>query len=328
MNISDLIQRVFPRRASVLVDSTAQGIFGSWLAERKDFAGLIWHNLCGLLFDLAEDVKIELDAVQKADQDKVYKFAAFRAFFYAWGRVVLQKLVDEGFCVIGWNGTRLWLMNSNEYSTPSEGTVTFVKPYADGVEAYVMRSPEYIMRGSSLLSRCRPWLDFLDDVCNGSATASKRLGAVVIGSPKTYSGAPMPTILTDEQKKKLEDEYQNTYGSLDRQRQFMLFTKEMGFQVISLAGVDQKFETKLRQCVLALADALPVPANQVALIDANSSKALSNGSELREGDKAKYKSFRRHFERSFVQLSMDMGLKISYSIDGEPIDKEVVAEGT
>lgn len=54
---------------------------------------------------------------------------------------------------------------------------------------------------------------------------------------------------------------------------------------------------------------------------------MSNGGELREGDKTKSKSFRRLFERTFVQMAMDFGLKITYAIDGEPIDAEVNAKG-
>ena len=81
----------------------------------------------------------------------------------------------------------------------------------------------------------------------------------------------------------------------------------------------------MRRAILALCDRIKVPANQVAIIDANSSKALSNGSELREGDKSKYKSFRRLFERTFWQMAYDMGIEIQYTIKGEPMD-EVAAQ--
>lgn len=327
MSIRDIITKILPSRASVLYDNNTQGIFGTWFAERKDYSRLVWYNLCGILLDLADDVKMEIDKVQASDGDKVYLFAAYRAFFYTWGRVVLQRLKDEGYVVIGWDGIRFWQMNTNEYVIQGTGTVTTVEALKDGVQVYVMKDASFLIRGVSTLCMCRSWLDFMDDICNGSATVSKRLGAVVIGSPKTYSGAPTPTVLTEEQKKKIEADIQTQYGVLRGQNQFMLLPKEMAFQVVNLAGLDIKFHDKLRECVLAIADAIPVPANQVALIDANSSKALSNGGELHEGDKAKYKSFRRLFERTFVQMAMDFGLKITYSIDREPIDAEVVAEG-
>lgn len=327
MKIANIISKILPRRSSVLVDQYGQGVFGTWYAESKAYSRLIWHNLCSLLLDLVDDVKVELDASQASDKDAVYTFSAFKAFFYAWGRIVLQRIKDEGYVVIGWDGIRFWLMTPTEYSMPSAQDMTIVKPINEGVQAYVMKDSIFQLRGFSSLSLARPWLDFIDDICNGSATVSKRLGAVVIGSPKTYSGAPMPTILTDEQKATIEKDIEEHYGALRNQHQFMLLPKEMAFQVVNLAGLDLKFESKLRQCVLAVADSIPVPSNQVSLIDANSSKALSNGGELREGDKAKYKSFRRLFEHTFVQMSLDLGLRINYAIDGEPIDAEVSAEG-
>ena len=327
MEIRNLILKLLPKSKSVLLDMSTRGIFGTWFAERKNYASTIWYNVCDILLDLAEDVKVEQDSTQAMDKDKAYTFAAFRAFFYTWGHVVLQRLKDEGFVVIGWDGVRLWQMGAAEYATPSDGDKTFVVPFRDGVQAYVMKDTTYLLKQMSDRSLCQAWLDFLDDVCNGSATVSKRLGAVVIASPKTYTGAPTPSVLTEEQKEKIEKDYQETYGALKSQNQLMVLPKEMAFQVINLAGLDLKFQEKVRECVLAIADRVKVPANQIAIIDANSSKALSNGSELREGDKAKYKSFRRLFERTFVQMAMDFGLKISYAIDGEPQDAEVTAVG-
>lgn len=73
---------------------------------------------------------------------------------------------------------------------------------------------------------------------------------------------------------------------------------------------------------MVLADRIKVPANQIAIIDANSSKTLSNGSELREGDRAKYASFRRLFERTFVQMANDLGIKFAYTLTGEPVAEQ------
>jgi hypothetical protein len=57
----------------------------------------------------------------------------------------------------------------------------------------------------------------------------------------------------------------------------------------------------------------------VAIIDAQSNKSLANGGEIREGDKLKYKTFRRLFERTFADMARYYGLQIDYIIDGEPI---------
>jgi hypothetical protein len=107
----------------------------------------------------------------------------------------------------------------------------------------------------------------------------------------------------------------------------MLLPREMSWQTINLAGLDLKMQEKVKTAILAIVDRIKIPANQVAIIDAQSSKALANGGEIREGDKLKYKTFRRLFERTFVDMSTYYGLSIQYVIDGEPIGEsgEVVA---
>jgi hypothetical protein len=61
-----------------------------------------------------------------------------------------------------------------------------------------------------------------------------------------------------------------------------------------------------------------VPANQVGIIDANSSKSFANGSELREGDITKYRNFRRLLSFTFYQMAEDLGLQVDYIIENEP----------
>ena len=166
---------------------------------------------------------------------------------------------------------------------------------------------------------CHGFLSFLDDVLNGSATVSKRLGAVVVASPKNLNSAPTATILTDDQKKKLEEDMRKDYGALSNQSNIMLLPREMSWQIINLAGLDLKMQEKAKTAILAIVDRIKVPANQVAIIDAQSSKQLANGGEMREGDKLKYKSFRRLFERTFADMARYYGLQIEYKINGEPI---------
>lgn len=316
---------------ATLFDQRAQAFFDDWGVTNHQFAELIWYNICDLLTDLAEDVKLESSSGASPLSDEGAKFAAFRAFFYAWGKTVLQRLFDEGYVVIGYDtiNPRFWQMQENkDYSTPADGDKTLVVPNNPNVKPYVMKSSTFISRGKSDKAICRGFLSFLDDVLNGSATVSKRLGAVVIASPKNLTSAPTATVLTEEQKKKLEKEMREDYGALSKQSNLMLLPREMAFQIVNLAGLDLKMQEKAKLAILAIVDRIKIPANQVAIIDAQSSKNLANGGEIREGDKLKYKSFRRLFERSWVDMAMYYGVKISYKIDGEPIGEsaEVVAE--
>ena len=330
MKILDEIKRRFYRRGQVLIDwRTGVNVHG-WDICRHDFASLIWYNICDLLTDLAEDVKITDGRGAQPLSDEGAKFAAFRAFFYAWGKTILQKLFDEGYVVIAYDpaGFRFWIMDAKEYAVKTEGEVTIIEPHDPTANVYVMKSSTYVSRNKSDKAICKGFLDFLDDVLNGSATVSKRLGAVVIASPKNLTNAPTATVLSKEAKDELEKQMREDYGALSKQSNLMLLPREMAWQVINLAGLDLKMQEKVKTAILAIVDRIKIPANQVAIIDAQSSKQLANGGEIREGDKLKYKTFRRLFERSFVDMATYYGLKIAYVIDGEPIGEsaEVNAE--
>ena len=332
MQLFDSIKRRFFRAGEVIVDNHVHPFFGAWGLCKYQFASLIWYNICDLLTDLVEDVKIENtgNLPAKATDDPIIKFTAFRAFVYAWGKTVLQRLFDEGFVVIGYDGNagKFWQMNSDEYHTVNNDDITTAKPNDPNVRLYVMKSATFVTYKKSDREICRAYLNYIDDVLNGSATVSKRLGAVVVASPKNLNSAPTATVLTDEQKKKLEQDMRQDYGALSSQSNIMLLPREMAWQVINLAGLDLKTTEKLKNAILAIVDRIKIPANQVAIIDAQSSKQLANGSEIREGDKLKYKTFRRLFERTFVEMGADYGVRFTYTIDGEPIGEssEVVAK--
>lgn len=325
MKILDEIRKRFFRAGQVL-DWHGQRPFLDWGFCKHKFAAVIWYNICDLLTDLIEDVKLT-NAVKVSDvnlqREIDRKFAAFNAFVYEQGKFVLQKLFDEGYVVIGYDKkiNLFWQMQPREYARVNELDNTVIVPLDESVQAYVMKSATYVMYQKSDKELCKGFLDFLDDVLNGSATVSKRLGAVVVASPKNLNSAPTAIVLTDEQKKKIEKNMRTEYGALSNQSNMMLLPREMAFQVINLAGLDLKMQDKVKTAILALADRVKVPANQVAFIDAQSSKSLSNGSEIREGDKLKYKSFRRLFERSFADMARYYNIRMTYSIDGEPIDK-------
>lgn len=323
MKITDYIRRIF-RFGEILQWNRSSFGFSDWGMARYKFSTLIWYNVCELLTDLIEDVQLT-DASGKAPlSTEGIKFAAYRAFIYAWGKVVLQRVFDAGFVVVGYDpiAIRFWLMDETEYSRESNSNVVAIKANAKDVQVCVVKSPTYILTGKSDRELCRGFLSFLDDTLNASATASKRLGAVVVASPKNLNSAPTATVLTKEQKKELEKEMREDYGSLSNQSNVMLLPREMSWQTINLAGLDLRMQEKVKTAILAIVDRIKVPANQVAIVDAQSAKALANGGEIREGDKLKYKSFRRLFERTFADMAKYYGLQIDYLIDGEPIGKD------
>lgn len=320
MKILDAIRQFF-RFGQVLSWNNLRTRFADWGLAHYKFASLIWYNICDILTDLIEDVQLIDKSGAQPLSPAGEKFAMFRAFMFAWGKVVLQRLFDDGFIIIGFDPriTRFWVLDENEYIREHEENLTVVQPKDPNVQICVLKSATFVMYERSDRNICHGFLCFLDDVLNGSATVSKRLGAVVVASPKNLNSAPTATVLTDEQKKKLEQEMREDYGALSNQSNIMILPREMSWQTINLAGLDLKMQDKVKTAILAIVDRIKVPANQVAIIDANTNKSLANGGEIREGDKLKYKSFRRLFERTFGDLARYYGLQIDYIINGEPI---------
>lgn len=321
MRIVDYIKSKFINVGSVLLWNRVATLNNVFSACKYKFSTLIWYNICDILTDLIEDVKITDKTNSQPFSPTGEKFAAFRAFVYSWGKSILQQLFDNGFVVVAYDEvySRFWILDRSEYVTETTDNVTIIKPKDQSLRVYVMKSAAFVSYGKSDKQLCKGFLDFLDDTLNGSATVSKRLGAVVVASPKNLTSAPTAVVLKDDEKKKLEKQIREDYGALDRQSNVMILPREMSWQTINLAGLDLRMAEKVKTAILAIVDRIKIPANQVAIIDAQSNKALANGGEIREGDKLKYKSFKRLFERTFVDMARYYGLLIDYQVDGEPI---------
>ena len=315
--LSDYIEQWRDRYSkSVLVDNSR--LYVDTCITQMPFADAMFYNIVDILTDICNDTKF----VYRGINSQV--FAAFSAFFDTYGQQVMNMLFDNGFTVIKidrTSGVFLRLMDISEYTTETHGTRVEVRAI-DGSEVYVMRSPTFCSVGKSDRQLLKPYLKYLDNVLNGSNTANERMGVLISVSPESVSGAPTQPALTkwekDEFEKKLGGD-ESEYGILKKQKSVILFPKPMRFQTISLSSIDNKLTERVKMCILAIADRIKVPANQIAIIDSNNSRSLSNGGELREGDKAKYKSFRRFLNSTFWIMARDLGLgDIDYIISGEP----------
>jgi hypothetical protein len=74
----------------------------------------------------------------------------------------------------------------------------------------------------------------------------------------------------------------------------------------------------MKIAVLAIADKIKIPANQISLIEANTSNALSNGGEIEQGDFQKYQAFERLLQSTFVELAKMLQIQITYAIKNKP----------
>lgn len=295
---------------------------GGFKISTHPFSDVLYYNAVGLLTDLANDV------TWRFGQGKEALAAAFVRFYNKYAKVVFTQFYDKGYIVvvheyIGEGTTRadsFRFAKSTEYNKNTEGNYVVITPSDSlkkrGASVYVIVSDTLETTGKSDKELLRPFLAYGDNALNASNTITERLGAMVVASPAGSTNTFGR--LNEEEKKQLEDEIKKEYGALTQQSQFLLLPREMNMQIVSLAALDIKTENRVRSCVLAIADRIKVPANQIAMIDANSSKALSNGSELVAGDLAKYKSFERLLDQTFVRMVRDLGLPpVGYEdIDG------------
>lgn len=276
------------------------------------FSEVVYYNAVELLIDLSNDVTWKFGAGKESIA------AAFVRFYNKYAKIVLTRFLDDGFVVIvheyiGEGVSRadsFRLARHNEYRKESHDEYVDIIPSEsiarEGDEVYALVSSTLETTGQSDKQLLRPFLVYLDNAFNASNTITERLGAVVVASPAGTTNTFGR--LNKEEKQEMEAEIRKDYGALSQQSQFLLLPKEMNMQVISLASLDLKTNDRVRAGVLAIADRIKVPANQIAMIDADSSKALSNGSELIAGDLAKYKSFERLLEQTFVRMARDLGL--------------------
>lgn len=294
------------------------------------FGELVFHNTVELLTDLNNDVEFKLDG----DRGRM-TFAEFVRFFKQEGEAAMWRVYRYGYAVIGYKlseatdeegrpvnryVTDMRLLDRDEWMERQVGGDTFVDAKDERWRVYVMKSQTYKMIAKSDYDLCHPAIEFLDNTLNASNTSVKKLGAFVVASPETPSGAPSVVKLSPEDKVDMEKEISQQYGLLSRQKQIMLLPKGMKFQTVSLTNIDNKLTERVKLNVELIADRLKVPASQIAVIDASAGKSLSNGGEVYEGDRLKYKTYERMLNKTFVTLAESLGLSVTYDIYNKPAD--------
>lgn len=289
-----------------------------WKVSRYKYGETIFKNIIELVTDLYSEVSwFTKDGVETE------KFRAWRSFLNKNGQRLLSQLYVYGYAVIAWRmdaeGTWVfWQLRAKDYEVITREDDVYIEVKNKTVQYYVLRSPSFEAWGKSDQDLCEPAIRSLDSALNASNTVCERMGVLVAASPKDPSNAPAASILTPDEKQALEDEMQKNYGALRHQNTVMLLPRPMDFQIINLVGLDQHLKERVNIAILEIVDRIKVPANQVAIIDANSSKSLANGTELREGDLSKYRTFRRLLNATLYDFGIEIGLNVDYSIENEP----------
>lgn len=319
MKIMDYIRGVFGIADNHVLTYNHGGYIPSLEISTHKFGEMIYLDIVEILTSLYTEVIWESNS-------NTPKYKAWKKWVDRNGQRVLTQLLFgcNGFCVVGYDrvedmdGAESWRfyeLPADDYTKKTTRNETRIECKNKDQRYYVLKSPAMEAVGRSDRDLCDGCIRMIDAVLNGATTTAERLGAYVVMSPKNdeFGGT-----MLKEDKEELEKELAKEYGMLSKQKQIMTLPRPMDAAVVSLAAVDTKMNDKLRAAVLAIADRIKVPANQIALIDANASKSLSNGTELREGDMAKYRSFRRLLNCTFYDMAEELGMQVDYTIENEP----------
>lgn len=290
------------------------------------FGELVFQNVVEMLTDLCNDVSFTL-----LSQRGTMTFSEFDKFFKSEGEAALWRVYRSGFAVVGYRWSDMdeesrfvvdmRLLDNDEWREVQSNGDTFIRPVDPSWSCYVVKSATYKSKARSDWDLCRPAIEFLDNTLNASNTSVKKLGAFVVASPETAAGAPTTVTLSPSDKKEMEETIGKEYGLLNRQRQIMLLPRGMNFQTVSLTNIDNRLTERVRMAVELIADRIKVPASQISVIDATAGKSLSNGGEVHEGDRLKYKTFERLLNKTFVEgLAPALGIAVTYTIYNKPAD--------
>lgn len=313
MKIKDYISGLFNRSKNHVITGGGVMYVPDWELCKEPFGETIFLNVAQLLTDIYGELYWQVGKSKKAE--------AWRAWANENGQsVLLRLLAGDGFVVVGYrrNDDGTWSfynMPKTAYQKRIEDDRLIVECYDTLQDYYVIASPTLAQTGKTDRQLCTPFIGLIDAALNGSKTTSERLGAYVVMTPETndFGG-----VLVKEEKEELEKDLEKQYGSLRKQKQVMMLSRPMKSQVVSLANVDLRMQEKVKSGVLGIADRFKVPANQIAYIDSTSSKSLANGTELREGDMSKYRTFRRLVDMTLYKFAHDMGIFADYRLENEP----------
>ena len=320
MGIFKQISDVFSKPKNRVLRDVWYSNLSQWTIGCLPFGEPIYHNIVEILTDLCNDVTL----VPKQGQE-LMEFSLFKKFYNMYGQEILNRYFDDGYIVIGLPYDKHLsyeiLRKDKDFTISTDYDKWRVVPTNRPIESlYVIKSETFERTGQSDMQYLWPYIQYLDSLFNSSKTLTERMGTMVIASPKNLSNAPTSIVLTEEDKKEIEEDMSKNYGALSRQKQVMLLPREMNFDQINLSSVDTKITEKTRLAVEVIADRIKVPACRIAVIDANSSKALANGSEQIAGDILLYKSFERLLDKTFLQMARDLKIKLDYTIYGKPAD--------
>ena len=218
-----------------------------------------------------------------------------------------------------------------------DGAVFFVRDFEDGIislldarfkekATHAIYSTSYKLHGKSDTQILREDFQHIDNILNAVSTSVKRMGALVLLTPK--DGNSLPVMMDEADIKEFEQDLAKDYGTLDAQSPVKIMRRSFDVSNISLAGATLRTNENLQTAVKIVCDVLEVPYEIVsAAIVGNPNQT---GVYQAEAVDRLYKTVEKYVNIFVKFASKELNLEIDYNITTAPqkeLKKEWEAKG-
>ena len=213
-----------------------------------------------------------------------------------------------------------------------DGAVFFVRDFEDGIislldarykekATHAIYSTSYKLYGKSDTHILREDCQHIDNILNAVSTSVKRMGALVLLTPK--DGNSLPVMMDEADIKEFEQDLAKDYGTLDAQSPVKIMRRSFDVSNISLAGATLRTNENLQTAVKIVCDVLEVPYELVsAAIVGNPNQT---GVYQAEAADRLYKTVEKYVNIFVKFASKELNLEIDYNITTAP-QKELKKE--
>jgi len=277
-----------------------------WNTGRGNFSNVVWIGLMNKLTSISNDVRILGSGLESA---------FIQNFIDRNGQEILNHLFNYGYAAIEKTKTNNYRYvapyNFEDIEVLNNGASFFIK--AKGIKSEnIIYSNTFREYGNSDKVMAKSYLDLIDSILQASQAVNQRLGQLMVISPQQPNNMPATTVLTEKQRKDLEKNISENYGSGTNQSSVLILNRPVNIETVSFAQMDNKIKDRLIVPVAILADFLDIPSQYSALINTDAKNLFSSAGSISENQVLLYKRFDRAFMPVYNYFRLD------YKIENDP----------
>ena len=169
---------------------------------------------------------------------------------------IFLDLYNKGYFVLLHRGDQIEYLPAKYVTRQQDGALIRVDT-EQRVDATAYLEESYEATGITMQAKCRPILDYVDNILNTASTGNAKLGNLIIFTPPTNEMGG--EVLDAETRTKLENEITSRYGGLDMQSNLMVFPQSIDIKSISFDFGKLQLLEQLQMATKILCGYLNVP---------------------------------------------------------------------